>query len=552
MLGMRSLTNSAHRHATRCTRLPLAMLALFVVSLASMPPPLARVHAAAGDKDEEILDMNRDLLLVDIPVSVGSLASMRLQVREGQDAHAAVDALLTSIRSVLEPEISRAMPVNVAVHLVDGTEAELVLRGSDSIRASVAAFASTYSLPASVVSDLEAEAAQRLIDAGAAPLVELPLELNDTPTSMPIFGNEPLSFSVALFAKRHELDDATSAALEAEAGRSLSEAGVLPVAELEVSLDGGAKRPLQMFAGDSVTAAVSRFMAQERITDTDGSVTNTLAAHVAVEGRRLGIIPLAQLPVFVDSQQVAMPVFADVDASIACFARLRNVLDTAQLERLRREAVAHLRREGIAPVVELDVRLAGLGEEQGADDTKAGGGRHVHFPLYTKPDVGAQVDDFIRENMQHAGEERAAAFRVQVRQRLVDAGVVPRAVFPVVIDGDERRLELFEGKSLRDAASAFLRSNALEAEEEVLLPQLVEQLERKYGVTSVPVVIGNGEGKDGSLEEKVDFITLVHGERIEDVVSAFCRRHSLDDPYIIDQLQTGLRERLYTTPTSVS
>ena len=79
---------------------------------------------------------------------------------------------------------------------------------------------------------------------------------------------------------------------------------------------------------------------------------------------------------------------------------------------------------------------------------------------------------------------------------------------------------------------------------------MVEQLERKYGVTSVPVVIG-ATASNGA-EDQVDFITLVHGERVSDVVLAFCRRHNLSDPQIIAQLETGLRERLFSPAGSVS
>ena len=105
--------------------------------------------------------------------------------------------------------------------------------------------------------------------------------------------------------------------------------------------------------------------------------------------------------------------------------------------------MAHLRAEGLAPAVEIPVSLVDAHggqddeEEEFEDEDEDGGqrrrGRRVHFPLYGRQDVGAQVDAFVSEN--ELNEPAAAEFRVQVQQRLIAMGMLPRAAFPVTVDG---------------------------------------------------------------------------------------------------------------------
>ena len=217
--------------------------------------------------------------------------------------------------------------------------------------------------------------------------------------------------------------------------------------------------------------------------------------------------------------------------------------------------MAHLRAEGLAPVVEIPVSLVDgpvgahggqdeeeeeeeeLEEEDGEDGGRRRRGRRVHFPLYGRQDVGAQVDAFVSEN--ELNEPAAAEFRVQVQQRLIAMGMLPRAAFPVTVDGRPLQMELFEGESLEAAAEAFLRAHAGEAELARLVPELVRQLNAKYGAVSVPVSLGG---------DSVAYVTYRHGERLGEVVREFCARHGIADPGVVAHLEDGLRARIFSQP----
>ena len=554
---------------------------------------------------------------VSVPIRVGASEGAReilFQLRAGEDFDAGVVEVLKAVSAELEKERGR-MPIDVPVQVhVDNAEAHnpasshmiRLTSSEDSVVRAVAAFSAEHALRWDVdqIRKLEFEVVSHLRRHGLLrpPLIEVPLILDGHEASMPVFANEPLSFSVSLFAQEHGLQHDARDLLEQEAARTLAQRGLLPIAALDISMttpsaagDAGAaeaggkkethRRTLFMYANDTVSGAVSRFMTRERIHDTDGSVTNDLITMLVREGRRMGLIPITQVPVFIDSQRFELPVYASssqqlhygdtdagahadgsegdhtqghdaMDGHTISFAASRAVdkfaaehgiaTDESQLARLREGVMAHLQTEGLAPAIEIPVTFIDEGHKQSNDNNEENPGseRRVQFPLYRKQDIGAQMDAFVVDN--ELTEPAATEFRVQVQQRLIAVGLLPRAVFPVTVDGKPLQVELFEGESIEAAAEAFLRNNLTNGDDprelQQLVPELVRQLYAQYGAVSVPVTLG----EDG----RVEHLTYKHGESLKDVVRDFCTRHGVVDPGAIQHLEAGLRARVFSQRTT--
>ena len=182
-----------------------------------------------------------DKVVVDIPVSIGKRL-FRFQINQGEDARAATESFLDTIRSSLDAEIKQSMPIVVPVMLRDKQQdnstrsLELSLKAGDSISKKVSAFIETHQLAQDARDMLEEEVANRLLQMGMAPLIEVPLMLDNEEVLMPIFGNEPLHFSINLFSRQKGLSAEMSEILAREASLRLSQSGVLPIAELDIGL----------------------------------------------------------------------------------------------------------------------------------------------------------------------------------------------------------------------------------------------------------------------------------------------------------------------------
>ena len=526
---------------------------------------LSRKEKVVMSATTEYVPSTAEKVVVDIPVSIGNRA-FNFQIHEGEDAQTATETFVGTIRSSLDAEIRRNLPIIVPVILQgenDGDEAntvELIMKAQDSISQKVDAFMSEHQLADKVRHTLESKVAEQLLQMGIGPLIEVPLMLDEEEVIMPLFANDPLQFSINLFVMQKGLNQESAELLAREASSRLSQTGVLPIAELDIALrkrrvdgsydegDAPQVKKLYMYVNDTIAGAVSRFMKRERILDNDGSVTNSLIIRVNEEGIRLGFIPVAEVPVFVDSQQVQLPLFSNIEVSksVESFALKHGVSDE-QKELLQQGVMSHLRQEGLAPIIEIPVSIildpshpAAMSASDPRGDEREKEVHQVQFPLYTKQDVDEQVDLFFTSNKLDSSSMDINSFRVEVKQRLIASGMLPRAVFPINVDGVNLSMDLYEGESLVNAAASFIKKHSLD---ESLTSSLVEQLEFKYGVVSVPIAVGNDEGSE---HNKIEFITLRHGENSEDIVREFCKRHGVTDQKSIEELQAGLRARLYT------
>ena len=93
---------------------------------------------AAAPADSLASSGTDDKVVVDIPVSIGKRL-FRFQINQGEDAQAATESFLDTIRSSLDAEIKQSLPIVVPVMLRDKQQddstrsLELSLKAGDSI-----------------------------------------------------------------------------------------------------------------------------------------------------------------------------------------------------------------------------------------------------------------------------------------------------------------------------------------------------------------------------------------------------------------------------------
>ena len=266
-------------------------------------------------------------------------------------------ALVTQLAQHLRRRLvaSRAVPVSEVPVTVDGTPKVLPFYEGDTIGAVVDAFALKEGIPEASRPDLLAAVHRQLASDRIIPLITINATVQGTPLTLVVFeGDQPRDVAEKVLASAGLDVEAEAPTLAAAIRDELVAAQLAPVAQLDLFVE-GVPAPLPVFVGDRLASAVERFRAAHALPE---DTAPQLEKLIGGKLQALRLLPLAEVPISLNggADTASLPFFAGdvLTEKVDAFAA-KHGLTEASTRELHQALQARLQADRLLPLLTLPI-----------------------------------------------------------------------------------------------------------------------------------------------------------------------------------------------------
>eukprot|EP00959_Pyramimonas_sp_CCMP1952_P135595 2836969-Pyramimonas_sp.AAC.1 len=165
---------------------------------------------------------------------------------------------------------------------------------------------------------------------------------------------------------------------------------------------------------------------------------------------------------------------------------------------------------------------------------KTSDGKDLPFNVFVGDNLTQSVEAFVTQNQLPAGAKQQITDHVV--QSMKAEGLMPKAEFPIMVDGVQRLLPLFVGETVPQAVDRFVRTHGLDASAAEKLREGVKARAEEEGVS--PIAAYTVKVRDQEVT-----LPLFKGSKVSDAVANFGKTHGLTEQDV-QALQKDVQKNL--------